>query len=267
MIHLQGVRVQFGARFVLDRIDVQIGDRERLAVVGRNGEGKSTLLKLMGGVRPLGVVSPTSGTVTIDGSPCEGAHEDVVMVFQRYLNRPDLSVRQNIAFPFRFKLWRDRVSAAEREQRVTEMLEAVGLGDKGSHRPSQLSGGQNQRVALARALGVRPKILLADEPFGALDAQIRHEMQELLIELMSKFPTTVVFVTHDITEALLLGDRVIVLSTPPATVADDIDIAEARPRSDAWLRSTVGTQMSERIIDLLRGGHGPGGGGQVRVTV
>lgn len=272
MIEVTDVKQQYpapdgeGINKVLDGITLRFEQGKLNMLLGPSGCGKSTLLKLMGGVRPLGVVSPTSGTVTIDGAPCEGSHPDVVMVFQRYLNRPDLTVRENVAFPFRFKLWRESVSKADQDARVDEMLEAVGLGDKGSHRPSQLSGGQNQRVALARALVVRPKILLADEPFGALDAQIRHEMQELLIDLMDRFPTTVVFVTHDITEALLLGDRVVVLSTPPATVAADLEITEARPRSEAWIRSTEGTQLSEKIIDLLRG-HGPGEGGQVRVTV
>ena len=256
-----------GINRVLDGISLSLDEGDLNMLLGPSGCGKSTLLKLMGGVRPLGVVSPTSGAVMIDGQLCEKAHDDVVMVFQRYLNRPDLTVRQNVAFPFRFKLWRDKMPREEQERRVTEMLDAVGLADKASHRPSQLSGGQNQRVALARALVLRPKILLADEPFGALDAQIRHEMQELLIDLMARFPTTVVFVTHDITEALLLGDRVLVLSTPPATVADDLHIDEPRPRSEAWLRSTQATQMSERIIELLRGGHGPGSGGQIRVTV
>jgi len=254
-----------GINRVLDGIDLTLDGGINM-LLGPSGCGKSTLLKLMGGVRPLGVVSPTSGEVLIDGKPATGSHDDVVMVFQRYLNRPDLTVRENVAFPFRFKLWRDKVPVAERNERVDEMLEAVGLADKGSHRPSQLSGGQNQRVALARALVLRPKILLADEPFGALDAQIRAEMQQLLIDLIDKYPTNVVFVTHDITEALLLGDRVIVLSTPPANVADDIAIAEPRPRSENWLRSTEATRLSDRIIDLLRG-HGPGTGGQVRVTV
>lgn len=253
-----------GINRVLDGLDLTFEGAGINMLLGPSGCGKSTLLRLMGGVRPLGVQSPTSGSVKIDGQEVHGAHPDVVMVFQRYLNRPDLTVRQNVAFPFRFKLWRDKVDKAERERRIDEVLEAVGLADKGSHRPSQLSGGQNQRVALARALVLRPKYLLADEPFGALDAQIRAEMQQLLMELIERFPLMVVFVTHDITEALLLGDRVTVLSTPPATVADDFRIEEARPRSDHWLRSTDATRLSDSIIDLLRG-EGPGG--QVRVTV
>ncbi len=256
-----------GVLRVLDGVDLTFEEGKLNMLLGPSGCGKSTLLHLMGGVRPLGVVSPTEGTVLIDGEPCTGHHDDVVMVFQRYLNRPDLTVRQNVAFPFRFKLWRKKVPKAEQDSRVDEMLEAVGLADKAHHRPSQLSGGQNQRVALARALVLRPRVLLADEPFGALDAQIRHEMQVLLVDLIARFPTTVVFVTHDITEALILGDRVVVLSTPPARIADDFTITEARPRSENWLRSTEGSQMAARVIEQLRGGHGPEGGGQVRVTV
>ncbi len=112
---------------------------------------------------------------------------------------------------------------------------------------------------------LRPKVLLADEPFGALDAQIRAEMQDLLVGLIERFPCQVVFVTHDITEALLLGDRVLVMSSPPAKLAADFAIGEKRPRSEHWLRSTEAMKMSEEIIDLLRGEGGSHG--QVRVTV
>ncbi len=251
---------------VLDGIDLSIEGAGITMLLGPSGCGKSTLLRLLGGVRPLGVTSPTSGTIKLDGGLVTGAHDDVVMVFQQYLNRPDLTVRQNVAFPFRFKLWKDKVKPSEQAERVDEMLEAVGLADKAHHRPSQLSGGQNQRVALARALVLRPRLLLADEPFGALDAQIRAEMQDLLIGLIERFPCQAVFVTHDITEALLLGDRVLVMSSPPARVADDFLITEARPRSEYWLRSTEATQMSDRILEQLRD-HAGKGAGQVRVTV
>ena len=131
------------------------------------------------------------------------------------------------------------------------MLESVGLADKAELRPSQLSGGQNQRVALARALVLRPKIILMDEPFGALDAQTREEMQHLLIRLQKEHQCLIVFVTHDVEEALLLGDRVIILSTKPATIADQILISEEKPRSDIWLRSTFANQTRERILELL----------------
>lgn len=234
-------------------------------LLGPSGSGKSTLLNMMGGVRPLNVVAPTSGIVHVDGQPCHGPHDDAVMVFQRYANRPDLTVYENVAFPFRFKLWRQRVPEQEWRARVEQMLEAVGLTDKKALHPAQLSGGQNQRVALARALVLQPRILLMDEPFGALDAQTREEMQHLLIKLYRERPCLIVFVTHDVTEALMLGDRVVVLSTQPAAVADDFVIHAPRPRSLDWQRSPEAVELSERILDKLH--RVSAGKGSLRVTV
>ena len=248
---------------VLDEIDLSFDRPSINMLLGPSGCGKSTLLRMMGGVRSIGVKSPTSGDVLVGGEPCHGAHDESVMVFQRYANRPDLTIRENVSFPFRFDLWKKRYSKDEMRKLVDEMLEAVGLADKAELRPSQLSGGQNQRVALARALVLRPRILLMDEPFGALDAQTREEMQHLLIELWEKQKCLVVFVTHDVTEALLLGDRVIVLSTNPARIVDDFQITEARPRSDAWLMSTDTLKMKDRIIERL---HGSKAHGQLRVS-
>ncbi len=151
------------------------------------------------------------------------------------------------------------------EKRVSDILEAVGLSDKHDLLPAQLSGGQNQRVALARALVLRPRILLMDEPFSALDAQIRQEMQTLLVKLHEMQPCLVVFVTHDVTEALTLGDRVITLSTQPARVADDFRITEPRPRSTMWARSTEAVKMEERILSLLHAASP--GRGELTVTV
>ena len=253
-----------GVTRVIDRVTLSFDKPGINMLLGPSGCGKSTLLHMLGGVRPMGVRTPTSGSVLIYGSECQGAHDDSVMVFQRYANRPDLSVFDNVAFPFRLKLWKSRVPEAEWRQRVADMLKAVGLADKAGLRPAQLSGGQNQRVALARALVLRPKILLMDEPFGALDAQTREEMQRLLIDLYRSWPCLVVFVTHDVTEALMLGDRVIVLSTQPARVADDFVVGEARPRSAAWQRSAEAQGLEERILNQL---HASPGKGQVRVTI
>lgn len=269
-LKLQGIVQEFptpdgeGVNRVVDGVDLDFDQPGINMLLGPSGCGKSTLLRMMGGVRPLGIQTPTSGQILIDDKPCEGPHDDAVMVFQRYANRPDLSVRQNVAFPFRLKLWKDRVPLPEQKKRVDEMLEEVGLADKADLRPSQLSGGQNQRVALARALVLRPRILLMDEPFGALDAQTREDMQTLLVELYQQHPCLIVFVTHDVTEALLLGDRVIVLSTSPARIAADFTIDEPRPRSTLWQRSTAALEMEERVLNLL---HQAGGKGQVRVTV
>ena len=249
---------------VVDGISLDLTGPSINMVLGPSGCGKSTVLKMMGGVRPMGVRTPTSGQVLIDGAPCEGPHPDAIMVFQRYANRPDLSVQDNVGFPFRFGIWRTKVDAAEQKQRVADALEAVGLADKAHHRPSQLSGGQNQRVAIARALVTRPRILLMDEPFGALDAQIRSEMQTLLIKLWEQQRCLVVFITHDVTEAVTLGDRVIVFGTQPARIVDDFPIAAARPRDDAWLRSPLGESLQARVLHHLRAA---GGHGQVRVSV
>ena len=249
---------------VIDGIDLAFDKPTINILLGPSGCGKSTLLHMMGGVRPFAVQSPTSGAILIDGQDCHGAHDDAVMVFQRYANRPDLTVYDNIALPFQFALWKKRVPQAEWKKRMSAMLEAVGLADKKDFLPAQLSGGQNQRVALARALVLRPRILLMDEPFGALDAQTREEMQKLLIALHKSWPCLIVFVTHDVTEALMLGDRVIVLSTQPAKIADDFQIHEARPRSSLWQRSSEAVKMEERILGQLH--KVSPGRGSLRVT-
>jgi len=243
---------------VIDEVNLTFDGPGINMLLGPSGCGKSTLLKMMGGVRPLGVVSPSSGQVLIHGVPCHGPHDDVVTVFQQYLNRRDLSVRDNVAFPFRFKLWR-KIDEAEQTRRVSDALEAVGLTDQSQLRPGQLSGGQNQRVALARALVLRPRILLMDEPFGALDAQIREDMQELLLQVWEQQQCMIVFITHDIDEAMRLGDRIVVLGTRPATVAADIHIREPKPRSPHWFRSTEGERIADEIRSILRGA--PSGGG------
>jgi ABC-type nitrate/sulfonate/bicarbonate transport system ATPase subunit len=233
-------------------------------LLGPSGCGKSTLLRMMGGVRPHDVPTPTSGEIDIVGQRCDGPHDDVITVFQQYANRPDLSVFENVAFPFRFKLWKQRVPRPEWTSRVNAMIDAVGLSDKKPMLPSQLSGGQNQRVALARALVLQPRILLMDEPFAALDAQTRGDMQELLFKLYTQQPCLVVFVTHDVTEAMLLGDRVIVLSAQPAKVADDFRIDAPHPRPAMWLRSTEGVALQQRILEQL---HQTPGHGRVAVSV
>ncbi|MBP6748400.1 MAG: ATP-binding cassette domain-containing protein [Xanthomonadaceae bacterium] len=257
-------RPEGGVNRIIDELSLEFVGPSINMLLGPSGCGKSTLLYMMGGVRPQNQVMPTSGTVMIDGAPCDDAHDDSVMVFQRYANRPDLSVYDNVGFPFRLKLWRDRVPKAERHDKIMHMLEAVGLAEKAKLRPSQLSGGQNQRIALARALVLKPRILLMDEPFGALDAQTREGMQRLLVDLYREHPCLIVFVTHDVTEALLLGDRVVVLSTQPARIADDFEIRTPKPRDGGWLRMPEAVALEQRILSRL---HQTAGRGNVRVTV
>ena len=249
---------------VLDAVSLSFNQPSINMLLGPSGCGKSTLLRMLGGVRPWNVKTPTSGRVEIDGVVCDGAHPDAVMVFQQYANRPDLTVRQSVMYPFTFGEWKRRVSKKEADARVDSMLSEVGLADKRDQYPAQLSGGQNQRVALARALVLRPKVLLMDEPFGALDAQTRSNMQALLSELHKTNPCVVVFVTHDVTEALLLGDRVIVLSTQPARIIDDFAITTEQTRSESWLMGFEVRAMHERVVGHLRAS---GGRGNVRVSV
>jgi ABC-type nitrate/sulfonate/bicarbonate transport system ATPase subunit len=249
---------------VLDGVSLSFEAPSINMLLGASGCGKSTLLRMLGGVRPWNVKTPTSGRVEIEGVPCEGPHSDAVMVFQHYANRPDLTVWQNVMYPFTFSEWKRRVPEKEARARVDQMLQEVGLAEKRDQYPSQLSGGQNQRVALARALVLRPKVLLMDEPFGALDAQTRTNMQALLCKLHAAHPCVVVFVTHDVTEALLVGDRVIVLSSQPARIIEDFHIPLRQPRSADWLMSAEARQLHEQVVGHLRAS---GARGNLRVSV
>lgn len=240
---------------VIDNVNLTFDKPSINMLLGPSGCGKSTLLRMVGGVRPFGVKTPTTGDVFIDGKICNEATDDAVMVFQQYSNRPDLTVEENVYFPFTLNLWKKKFSKKEAKERTSAILQSVGLADKANYHPSQLSGGQNQRVALARALVLKPRILLMDEPFGALDAQTRENMQELLCQLHKDNPCLILFVTHDVTEALALGDRVLIMSTHPATIADDFTISEPKVRSGAWLRSTEGTNLTERILSQLQNVH------------
>lgn len=257
-------RADGGTLRVLDRVSLSFEAPSINMLLGASGCGKSTLLRMLGGVRPWNVKTPTSGRIEIGGEPCIGPHPDAVMVFQHYANRPDLTVWQNVMYPFTFSEWKRRVTEKDAKERVDQMLQEVGLADKRDQYPSQLSGGQNQRVALARALVLRPKVLLMDEPFGALDAQTRTNMQTLLCKLHAAHPCVVVFVTHDVTEALLVGDRVIVLSGQPAQVIEDFHIPLRQPRSADWLMSAEARRLHEQVVGHLRTS---GANGNLRVSV
>lgn len=220
-ISIQNVSQAYGDNQVLSNISLELAGPSITSLMGRSGSGKSTLLRMLGGVRPPNTQTPTSGQILIDGKPCTHEDDDAVMVFQRYSNRPDLTVRQNVELPFKLALWKKRIAPADAKKRVDTLIDLVGLNDKVGLFPSQLSGGQNQRVALARALVVQPKVLLLDEPFGALDPQLRTGMQQLLITLLRTYPCKMIMVTHDPAEAIRCGDRIIVLGGKPASVVFD----------------------------------------------
>ena len=164
-VTIQDVTQSYGDLLVIDKTSLTLQGPQIVMLMGPSGCGKSTLLRMIGGVRPIGVQTPSSGSVLIDGEHCAEARDDTIMIFQRYANRPDLSVWDNVALPFRFKAWAHKKADNSWRGHVDEMIERVGLKGKEAMRPAQLSGGQNQRVAIARALVLRPRILLMDEPF------------------------------------------------------------------------------------------------------
>ena len=199
----------------LDNVSLTVQDREFLALLGPSGCGKSTLLYLLGGFLPV-----EQGAIMVDGKPIGGPGPDRGVVFQNFALFPWKTVRQNILYG----LEKLGIAKAEREQRAKELVDLVHLSGFEDSFPSQLSGGMKQRVATARTLAVAPEILLMDEPFGALDAQTRGLMHEELLAIMRRAPKTVVFVTHDVREAVYLADRVAVMTARPGRIKEIVAI-------------------------------------------
>jgi NitT/TauT family transport system ATP-binding protein len=198
----------------LDDVSLEIGNREFVALLGPSGCGKSTLLYLIGGFLPV-----ETGAIRVDGKPVAGPGPDRGIVFQHFALFPWKTVRGNILYG----LERQGLSKEEREKRVKEFIELVGLHGFEDSFPSQLSGGMKQRTAIARTLAFDPTILLMDEPFGALDAQTRGLMQGELLRIWRRTPKTVLFVTHDVQEAVFLADRVAVMSARPGRIKTVVD--------------------------------------------
>jgi len=203
----------------LDGVTLTVAPGEIVAIVGGSGCGKSTLLRAVSGLD-----RPSSGTVTLDGTAITAPHEKIGIVFQEPRLLPWLTVAENVGFGLA-----DRPKA-ERAERVARQLDRVGLSEKANVWPRELSGGQAQRVALARALVMRPEVLLLDEPFSALDAFTRVDLQDHLLDLWADGKPTLVVVTHDVDEAIVLADRVLVMRPAPGRIFAEIDIALPRPR-------------------------------------
>jgi NitT/TauT family transport system ATP-binding protein len=227
----------------LDGLSFDIGRHQFVAVLGPSGCGKSTLLRLI-----AGLIRATSGTVNIFGMPVTEPRDDIGIVFQRPTLLPWFDVLGNVTFPMRHKY--GSVSPAERK-RAHELLALVGLTDFAERRPDELSGGMQQRVAIARALLLDPDILLMDEPFSALDALTRDEMSFELLRIWTKRPKTVLFITHSIPEAVLLADRVIVMTSRPGRVREILDVPLQRPRSMATLSEPLFHELANHIRGRL----------------
>ena len=233
-----------GSVIAFRNVDLQIRNQEVLCVVGPSGCGKTTLLRCIGGL-----LAPSSGQVLIDGQAVDCPREGVAIVFQHFGLLPWKSVMDNVAFGL-------RIAGAPREvitERLDHYIQLVGLAGFETHYPYQLSGGMQQRVGLARALAIDPEILLMDEPFASVDAQTREVLQEELLQLHERERKTMIFITHSIDEAIILGDRVAVMASRPGRIKEILTVDFARPRDPAAVRAQSRyTELRNHIWEELR---------------
>jgi NitT/TauT family transport system ATP-binding protein len=231
-----------GTFTALEEVSFEVPDQQFAVLVGPSGCGKSSLLYLT-----AGLAEPTSGEIYVGGQQVEGPGADRGMVFQSYTLFPWLTVRQNVEFGLK----RRGMPAAQRKDIVDYYVNEVGLSGFADNYAKQLSGGMMQRVAIARALANDPQILLMDEPFGALDSQTRLQMQQLLLRVWGNSKKTVLFVTHDIDEAILLGDRVYVMGARPGRIKQILDVPIERPRNLDMVMERSFIEMKREIFGLL----------------
>lgn len=222
----------------LDNVSLDIEEGEFITLVGPSGCGKSTMLNLI-----AGLLHPTSGRVEVAGKVVTEPGPDRGVIFQQYALFPWLTARQNVEFGLRLK----GLNKAERAEKSQHYLELVGLGDFGNALPKELSGGMKQRAAIARAYAVNPSVLLMDEPFGALDALTRVQMQDELLQTWQKERRTIVFITHDVDEAVYLASRVVVMSPRPGRISEIIDVPLPYPRNEELRLSPEFADIRSRV--------------------
>jgi NitT/TauT family transport system ATP-binding protein len=246
LLSLSAVDMRFGDFTALRDVTLTVSAGEFVCLVGASGSGKSTLLSLV-----AGLTRPTAGRVTLDGVPVTGPAPDRGLVFQSGAVYPFRTVAQNVAFGLELL----PLSRAERARRVDWYLAETGLTNLRHHLPKQLSGGQRQRVAIARALACEPSVLLLDEPFGALDVQTKEDMQLFLRRVWRDTGTTIVMVTHDVEEAVFLGQRVVVLACNPGRVAADLQVPLPEERPLEVKRLPTFLSMRAEVEDQVRAFH------------
>ena len=230
------------SRTILNLLDLKIHKREFICVIGPSGCGKSTFSRVVAGLDPY-----SSGELLVDGQPISGPSPERGMVFQGYTLFPWKSVKENVMFGPLMK----GASHASAEAAAREWINIIGLEKYENQYPHQLSGGMKQRVAIARALVNEPKILLMDEPFGALDPHTRQKMQKHLMDLWQNIDITIIFVTHDMDEAILLADRIVALKANPGEIKEIIEVDLPRPRSAELMSSPAFKQLRERVDFLV----------------
>jgi ABC-type nitrate/sulfonate/bicarbonate transport system ATPase subunit len=224
-------------------------------LLGPSGCGKSTLLRLIAGLDQV-----DTGEILVNEQPVHGPGKDRGMVFQKYTSFPWLTVAGNIAYGLKI----NGVPAEQRTETVNQLIQAIGLSGFENAYPETLSGGMQQRVAIARTLALRPSVILMDEPFGALDAQTRSEMQQLLLKVWDETASTILFVTHDVEEAIYLADRIFIMSAHPGTIVEDVQVPFDRPRDLALKQQNEFHDLQSYVLGRLR--KAPGNG-QVRVSI
>ncbi|HEX9112010.1 MAG TPA: ABC transporter ATP-binding protein [Terriglobales bacterium] len=245
--------INFEIEDVYSREGRDIG--ELRVLLGPSGCGKSTLLRLIAGLDRA-----STGEVLVNGQPVHGPGKDRGMVFQKYTSFPWLTVAGNIAYGLKI----NGVPEQQRKETVAQLVQAVGLSGFENSYPETLSGGMQQRVAIARTLALRPAVILMDEPFGALDAQTRSEMQQLLLKVWDETASTILFVTHDVEEAVYLADRIFIMSAHPGTIIEDVQVPFDRPRELSLKERNEFHELQNYVLGRLR--RAPGNG-QVRVSV
>jgi NitT/TauT family transport system ATP-binding protein len=229
---------------VVDDVSYEIRDREFVAVIGPSGCGKTTMLNMV-----AGFMNPTAGAVLLDGKPIGGPGPDRGVIFQEYGVFPWLTVRENIAFGL--KLAANRARPAERDEICARYMRLMGLADFADAWPRTLSGGMRQRLALARAYAVKPEFLLMDEPFGALDAQTRTAMQDLLLEVLQAERKTVMLITHSVEEAIYLASRVVVMTARPTRIREIVEVPFSYPRTEALHESPEFGALRSHLRELV----------------
>jgi NitT/TauT family transport system ATP-binding protein len=222
----------------LDHVSLDVGDNEFITVVGPSGCGKSTLMNILAGLE-----TPSGGGAFVDGVPVRGPGPDRGMIFQQYALFPWLTVRKNVEFGLRVA----KVPAAQRRERAEHYIRLVGLEQFADALPKMLSGGMKQRCAIARAYAVNPSLLLMDEPFGALDALTRVRLQEQLLDTWSQDKRTVMFITHDVDEAVILANRVVVMAARPGRIHEVIDVDLPYPRDESVRLSPEFAELRNRV--------------------
>jgi NitT/TauT family transport system ATP-binding protein len=255
-IRLEGISKSFGSAaapvVAVDNLSLDIRAGEFLAIVGPSGCGKTTVLNMLAGLD-----RPTAGAMKLDGRPIEGPGAERGVMFQDYALFPWRTVRGNIEFGLVYGPAGHRLTSRDRDERVTRIIELVGLNGSEAKYPHQLSGGMRQRVALARLMANEPDILLMDEPLAALDAQTRIILQDELLRIWGQDKPaterrTVVFITHAIDEAVFLADRIVVLSSHPGRLKKIVDVDLPRPRGDATRKSAAFADLGQSIWELIR---------------